>query len=195
MAQHSANHPKGAGKSSFELINPDRLRDCLPVKQGSVILDLACGKGGYTFFLSGIAGDTGLVYALDQWEQGIQSIEEKIEQDHITNIYPLLQDAAKEIEIDDYSIDLVLMATVLHDFKEMNTSDPVLKQVKNLLKPRGHLAVIEFKKIQGPPGPPIDIRLSPEETQNMVSAHGFRQIKSIDIGEYNYLALFKEEDR
>ncbi len=194
MPQHSFNRPKGAGKSSFELINPALLKESLPLKQGSVILDLACGKGAYTLFLSGIAGDTGLVYALDLWEQGLEIIAEKIEQDHITNILPLHQDAAKEIEIDEYSVDLILMATVLHDFKEMGTWKPVLEQVKTLLNPRGHLAVIEFKKIQGPPGPPIDIRLSPEETQTMVAPYGFRQIKHMDIGEYNYLTLFQETD-
>jgi ubiquinone/menaquinone biosynthesis C-methylase UbiE len=44
--------PKGAGKSSFELINPKILTDMLPVKPGFVVLDLACGKGIYSIFLS-----------------------------------------------------------------------------------------------------------------------------------------------
>jgi ubiquinone/menaquinone biosynthesis C-methylase UbiE len=52
------------------------------------------------------------------------------------------------------------MATVLHDFEEMDKAGAVLKQIKTILKPGGCLAVIEFKKIDGPPGPPIKIRLS-----------------------------------
>ena len=59
--------PKGAGKSSFDLINSDILRDVLPLKPGSVVLDLACGRGIYSMFLSEIVGDTGLVYAVDLW--------------------------------------------------------------------------------------------------------------------------------
>ena len=42
--------PKGAGKSSFELINPNILMDMLSVKPGSVVLDLACGRGVYSIF-------------------------------------------------------------------------------------------------------------------------------------------------
>ena len=61
-------NPKGAGKSSFELINTDILKQMLPVRQGSVILDLACGKGLYSLFLSQLAGPSGLVL----WEEGLQ---------------------------------------------------------------------------------------------------------------------------
>ena len=57
-------NPKGAGKSSFELINTDILKHMLPVRQGSVILDLACGKGLYSLFLSKLAGPSGLVYTV-----------------------------------------------------------------------------------------------------------------------------------
>ncbi len=183
--------PKGAGKSSFELINSDILIEVLPVKPGSVVLDLACGKGIYSMFLSEIVGDTGLVYAVDLWEEGIQLIGKEIEEKNITNILPFLDDATEQIEIDDYSVDVCLMATVLHDFEEMNKSGAVLEQVKTILKPGGHLTVIEFKKIDGPPGPPMKIRLSENDTEKMVSDYGFKKVKTVDIGEYNYLMMFK----
>jgi ubiquinone/menaquinone biosynthesis C-methylase UbiE len=186
--------PKGAGKSSFELINPDKLTDMLQLKPGSTVLDLACGKGTYSIFLSKIVGEEGLVYAVDLWEEGLQILGKEIEEKNITNILPLLDDATKQIEIDDYSVDLCLMATVLHDFEEMDKSGAVLEQVKTILKPGGCLAVIEFKKIEGPPGPPIKIRLSEKETEKMVTGYGFRKIKTVDIGDYNYLMIFKEAD-
>ncbi|MCW8800517.1 MAG: class I SAM-dependent methyltransferase [Desulfobacter sp.] len=187
-------NPKGAGKSSFDLINSDILKDVLPVKSGSVVLDLACGKGIYSMFLSEIIGDTGLVYAVDLWQEGLQLLDKEIEDKNINNILPMLNDATAEIEIDDYSVDVCLMATVLHDFGEMNKSGAVLEQMKTILKPGGHLAVIEFKKIDGPPGPPKKIRLSEDETEKMVAGYGFRTVRTEDIGEYNYLMLFKETD-
>ena len=75
------------------------------------------------------------------------------------------------------------MATVLHDFKEMNAEQVVLKQVKTLLRPGGCLAVIEFKKMDGPPGPPADIRLTRQETEELVTGLGFKQTNVADIGE------------
>ena len=183
--------PKGAGKSSFELIDPDILTDALPLKPGSVAIDLACGKGAYSIFLSKMVGEEGLVYALDLWEEGLQLLQQEIENRNIKNILPLLADATKKIDIDDYSVDLCLMAAVLHDFEETGKTDAVLKQVKTLLKPNGHFAVIEFKKIEGPPGPPIHIRLSEDEAEKMVTRCGFKHSRTIDIGDYNYLTTFQ----
>ena len=138
--------PKGAGKSSFELIDTDILKQILPIHQGSVILDLACGKGLYSQFLSDLTGPSGLVYAVDLWEEGLQMLEEAARKKEDANILTIKADATRDIEIDDHSLDLCLMATVLHDFKEMNAEQTVLKQVLSLLKPGGYLAVIEFKK-------------------------------------------------
>jgi ubiquinone/menaquinone biosynthesis C-methylase UbiE len=186
--------PKGAGQSSFELIDSEILLRALPVTTGSAVLDLACGRGNYSLFLSGIVGDSGLIYALDLWEEGIQILGTEIEEKNITNILPLLNDAAKRIEIDDYSVDVCLMATVLHDFEEKNMSGAVLRQVSSILKPGGYLAVIEFNKIDGPPGPPLRIRLSAEEAERIATGYGFRKVNVVDIGDYNYLILFKKTD-
>ena len=82
------------------------------------------------------------------------------------------------------------MATVLHDFKEMNAEQAVLKQVKTLLRPGGCLAVIEFQKKDGPPGPPADIRLNRQETEELVTGLGFKKTNVADIGDYNYLVTF-----
>jgi ubiquinone/menaquinone biosynthesis C-methylase UbiE len=182
--------PKGAGKSSFELIDSDKLRSTLPIKPGSVIIDLACGKGIYSMFLSEIVGETGLIYAVDLWKEGLLLLEEQIQNKSITNIMTLLADASKQIEIDDYSADICLMATVLHDFEEAGQADTVLKEIKTLLNTNGCLAIIEFKKIEGPPGPPVHIRLSEAEVEEMLTKHGFVKMETVDIGEYNYLMTF-----
>ena len=87
------------------------------------------------------------------------------------------------------------MATVLHDFEEMDKAGAVLKQIKTILKPGGRLAVIEFKKIEGPPGPPMKIRLSEDAVEKMVIGYGFKKIKTDDIGDYNYLMTFQKTDQ
>lgn len=186
--------PKGAGKSSFELINTDILKQMLPVRQGAVILDLACGKGLYSLFLSRLSGPSGLIYAVDLWEDGLRMLEEEALTKEVATIAAIKADATKEIDIEAYSIDLCLMATVLHDFKEMNAAQTVLKQVLNLLKPGGCLAVIEFKKMDGPPGPPAHIRLTQEETEELVTGLGFKKITTADIGDYNYLITFNSPE-
>lgn len=59
-----------------------------------------------------------------------------------------------------------------------------------MLRPGGTFAVLEFKKIDGPPGPPKAIRLAPEEVERLVSPFGFKPEKTIECGDYHYVSLF-----
>ena len=152
-----------------------------------------CEHRFYSLFFSRIVGEGGLVYAVDLWEEGLRLLEEEIGSQNLTNILPLHADATDQIEIDDYSVDLCFMATVLHDFDEAKATDPVLKNIKRILKPNGCLVIIEFKKIDGPPGPPKSIRLSEAEVEQMVTKHGFRKNDGNNIGPYTYLMTFFSE--
>ena len=49
-----------------------------------------------------------------------------------------------------------------------------------------------FKKIDGPPGPPLHIRLSPKDVDNLLAPFGFKQEHHADVGPYNYLVLYKK---
>ncbi|MFO8086671.1 MAG: class I SAM-dependent methyltransferase [Bacteroidales bacterium] len=117
MIEIADKKPRGAGKSSFELIDPEKLLENLPLKEDAVILDLACGKGAYSLFLSKYILDKGLIYAVDLWKEGLLILDEQIEKKGISNILPLVADVSEQIEIDDHSVDICLMATVLHDFE------------------------------------------------------------------------------
>jgi ubiquinone/menaquinone biosynthesis C-methylase UbiE len=94
--------------------------------------------------------------------------------------------------VDDKIVDACLMATVLHDFVEDQISKEVLHEVVRVLKPDGLLAIVEFKKIEGPPGPPVHIRLSPEEVSGMLAPYGFTKERLVEVGPFNYLMLFRK---
>jgi len=182
--------PIAAGKSSFDLIDKERFFGALGIKREYVLLDAACGVGKYSIAISDVLKNEGIIYAVDLWEEGIQTLKQTIEEKEIKNIKPFLADISKHIPVEDQSVDIILMATVLHDLIEDNTEKGTLSEVRRVLKPGGSLVIVEFKKMEGPPGPPVAIRLSPEETEKIVSAYGFNQEKVIDVGPFNYLSMF-----
>jgi len=183
--------PIAAGKSSFDLIDKERFFGALGIKREYVLLDAACGVGKYSIAISDVLKNKGIIYAVDLWEEGIQTLKQTIEEKEIKNIKPFLADISKHIPVEDQSVDIILMATVLHDLIEDNTEKGTLSEVRRVLKSGGSLVIVEFKKMDGPPGPPVAIRLSPEETEKIVSAYGFNQEKVIDVGPFNYLSVFK----
>jgi ubiquinone/menaquinone biosynthesis C-methylase UbiE len=82
------------------------------------------------------------------------------------------------------------MATVLHDLIEDGTHHGTLNEIVRVLKPAGQLAVVEFKKMPGPPGPPEKVRLSPEELHDVLAPLGFECRDTVDLGTVTYLSLF-----
>ena len=110
----------------------------------------------------------------------------------INNITALVSDVGRQIPVDDLSIDVCLIATVFHDFVEDRIDQGVITEIARVVKPTGILAIVEFKKIDGPPGPPIHIRLSSEEVTDRLEPFGFKKERSVDVGPYNYLILFNK---
>ncbi|MBW1991891.1 MAG: methyltransferase domain-containing protein, partial [Deltaproteobacteria bacterium] len=109
------------------------------------------------------------------------------------HIRPLRADVSAPLPLDAASVDLCLMATVLHELAEAGRAAKALAETARLLKPGGVLAVVEFKKAAGPPGPPRHIRLAPEEVQLLAAPYGFQPGKVEEVGPYNYLMLLRKE--
>jgi len=190
MARNNHHKPTGAGKSSFDLIDVDAFYRELDLKAGTTFLDVACGRGAYCLKASEIVGSAGSVYAVDLWPEGIAQLKASAIEKGALNINAFVSDAGRHIPVDDKMVDVCLMATVLHDFVDDQISEKVLHEIVRVMKTDGMLAIIEFKKIDGPPGPPVHIRLSPEAVGDLLAPYGFAKAKLMDIGPFNYLMLF-----
>jgi ubiquinone/menaquinone biosynthesis C-methylase UbiE len=86
------------------------------------------------------------------------------------------------------------MATALHELTLSQMADAALSEVSRVLGPEGTLAIIEFDKIDRPPGPPIHIRLAPDDVERIVTPYGFNKKQLTHVGPYNYLMTFHAGD-
>ena len=182
--------PIAAGKSSFSLIDAETLFAELALGEDTVLLDLACGAGLYSLAATERIGGAGKIFAFDLWPEGIHALNEEVAARQIKQIRTGIADVTKAIPLEDRSVDLCLLATVLHDFISIQAEAGTLREIRRVLKPGGTLALIEFKVMDGPPGPPIGIRIAPETVSDLLAAFGFSFIKTMELGPFNYLSLF-----
>jgi ubiquinone/menaquinone biosynthesis C-methylase UbiE len=131
---------------------------------------------------------------VDLWEEGLAALKERAAREGRANLKPLAAGAG-QVPMESRSVDVVLMATVLHDLVEAGTAAGALAEVSRVIKAEGRLAIVEFHKIDGPPGPPRHIRLDPAEVKTMVAPYGFVRQQTVNLGPYNYLITFVKEDR
>lgn len=190
MKKEKRDKPVGAGRSSFALVDQDKLFGELQLKGGINFLDLGCGRGEYAIRASEFVGNEGLVYGIDLWDEGINLLKEEALARGSKNIRAMVADAGERIPLEDGSIDVCLMATVFHDLVLANTAEDALQEIWRVLKKQSVLAILEFEKIDGPPGPPLSSRLAPEEVEEKVIPYGFQRVGLKEIGPYNYLVSF-----
>ena len=195
VTKHHQIQPTGAGKSSFGLIDSAKFFLELNLKPGITFLDVACGRGAYSLAASDIVGKDGQIYAVDLWEEGISILKKEASSKGIDNLSAFVSDVSQNIPVENDCVDVCLMATVLHDFVGDNVARQVMEEIVRVMKPEGILAIVEYKKKEGPPGPPKCGKLSPQEVVNLVSDFGFKQSHYAEVGPDNYLQIFKKNNK
>ena len=177
------------GRSSKQILDPSRVLSAIGLKAGETFLDAGSGDGYMSIAASSIVGENGRVYAVDIYEESMNILKNEIKEKKIKNIIPIIADISEKIPIEDEIIDICYMANVLHGFVQNEDTDGVMKEITRIIKPQGVFAVIEFKKEDSTHGPPMHVRITPDEVKNIVENYDLT-VKSIkDVGTYHYAVI------
>jgi ubiquinone/menaquinone biosynthesis C-methylase UbiE len=171
------------GRSSEGLLDKDAILSSLAIKSGHTILDAGCGNGYMSKEFSQRVGDSGRVYALDPDETSIALLREETKG---TNIVALVGDITTTTQLPASAFDLIYLSTVFHGFSPGQIKG-FEAEVKRLLVLHGRLAIVEIVKRATPFGPPLHMRLSPED---LAQALGLVSLGAVEVGEYFYMQIF-----
>jgi ubiquinone/menaquinone biosynthesis C-methylase UbiE len=100
-----------------------------------------------------------------------------------SHVIKIINSDVSETKIPDNSIDLVIIANVLHD---VENKPKLLEEVKRISKSRARMADIDWVAKETPFGPPQDIRLDEPRARAILESGGFTIRKKIDAGPYHY---------
>lgn len=189
------------GKSSANFLDSDEILKELDLKGNETFLDAGCGDG----YISKRAVEKylpdGKVFAVDFYSQSVMDLQNYVDENNIENLIPIEADLTKTIlDVDDGSVDVVLMLNVFHGFKESSQKERVINELKRITKSGGKIAVMDFKPIEMTKGPPIDVRISHADLEKIFNEYGLKKdYITVDIGEEypqgksHYLIIFKKE--
>lgn len=177
------------GRSSREILDPSRVLSTVGLKEGDVFLDAGSGDGYMSLAASRIVGDEGKVYAVDIWEESINRFKEEIEKENIENIEAIIADISEKIPVADESIGMLYMGNVLHGSVENDEVETVMGEIQRVVKSNGVFAVVEFKKEDATHGPPLSVKIAPDDVKKIVETHGFKVKKVEEVGIYHYAVI------
>lgn len=171
------------GKSSERLLDKGKILAALPVFAGQTVLDAGCGDGYMAMEFARLVGETGRVYAMDADSASIEAHKARLAAHAIE---ALTGDITATTHLPAGSMDLIYLSAVLHGFSEEQMHGFV-QEAQRLLKPQGVLAILEIKKEKTAFGPPLAIRISPQE---LISRMPLAAGAMVEINDSFYLQRF-----
>jgi len=162
----------------------------LGVKPGDVVCDLGCGNGYHTLRLARMVGPKGKIYGVDIQKEMLAFLKNNAKKAEIDNIVPVLGDF-HDPNLPDASCDLILLVDVYHEFSH---PELMLKAMRKALKPRGRIALVEFRAED--PNVPIKKlhKMSKAQILKEYLPNGFRLESEYDKLPWQHLMFFQRDD-
>jgi ubiquinone/menaquinone biosynthesis C-methylase UbiE len=165
--------------------NSGEIIEILELKPSYVVADVGCGSG---YFAVPIAHKVKKVYAVDVQKEMLEYLEQKIRKQKIGNIETLLSKEG-EIPLPSESVDLLLSVNTLHEFHD---KEKMATEMRRVLRPRGLAAIVDFRKMDTEFGPPVAIRVSKEQAEDLFKKQGFT-IQKVHNIKHHYLIVFRKK--
>lgn len=161
-------------------LDPEGILEAFGVARGMRIADVGAGTGFFAIPAARRVGREGRVYAIDQAPEMISELRAKASRaEDVLEVLPSTED---RIPLPDASVDLALLACVLHELDGLGT----LRECRRILRTGGRLAVVDWKKIAQDVGPPLEHRLSEAEAERLLARAGFHAVRTLPAGPFHY---------
>ncbi len=162
----------------------------LALAPGSIVADIGCGSGFYTFELAKRVGPEGKVYATDVQARSLAFLEERIDTLGCARCgsIELVHNRLDDLTLPSESLDAALMAHLdFYTYRPMLVaSERMLASVLDALRPGGRLVVVQDMR-PVPGGVPENIE------RNLVEA-GFEPLYANTFDKRTVLAGFRKPD-
>lgn len=169
--------------------DPQQTLDNLGLKPGMVVCDLGCGNGFYTLEMASRVQPDGKVFAVDIQAEMLHLLELRAEERKVENIDVVLSGII-DPRMPANSIDLLLMVDVYHEFSHPAI---MLSEIRKCLKPRGRVALVEFRA-EDPTVPILPLhKMSKAQILKEYKANGFRLVEQYDKLPWQHLMFFERD--
>ena len=182
---HAANAHRLEDPERLVWLPPDEVVKALNVNAGMTVADIGAGTGYFSLPLAAAVGPSGKVYAVDFQAEMLNHVREKLERMTSTPAISITIGEASKTSLPDSAVEMAFYANVWHEFDAV---EDVLKEAARILRPRGRLAILDWRAdLTPPPGPPSEHRIGYETVRGVLARNGWTAGPAENIGRYSYL--------
>ncbi len=169
--------------------NPVKILETIGVsKKIGDVAEFGCGFG--TFTIPAAKKINGKIYSIDMEPEMLEITKKKAKENKLDNVVTVQRDfITKGSSLDTNSVDYVMLFNILHG----EESEKLLDESWRILKLNGIIGIIHWNyDPKTPRGPPMNIRLKPEQCIELAKSSGFVNPRIYDLKPYHYGIILKK---
>lgn len=133
---------KRAASAKYKSIDILRI---LAIQDGNIIADVGAGGGFYTLEFAKAASPSGKVYAVDSNPENLTYVHNNAVEAGLDNVHTFATPEALLV-LPEIKFDWIFMRNMFHHLLQ---PEMYFKSIADYLKPKGRVAVIDYKKTSG----------------------------------------------
>jgi len=172
-------------------IAPEKILRAAGLKPGDAFADIGCGPGFFALPAAHIVGEKGVVYAVDTEEKMLDRLRERM---HLEGAEPpqgvqppanivSLKSTESSVPVKDSAVDIAFLGYMLHEAADKPL---FLKEVKRIIKDKGAILILDWKKKSEDKGPPVEERLTEEDVIGLLKDAGFQEAAALSLNDSHY---------
>jgi ubiquinone/menaquinone biosynthesis C-methylase UbiE len=176
----------------LKFLDRDEVFNKIGLKQGMSAACLGCGNMGYFIIPAAqMVGKDGQAYAVDIQNSVLDSVRHQATIRGIANLQIVRAnlEVVGSTKIPAESLDAAFLINVLFQNK---MHEQIIKEASRLIKKGGKLIAVDWKKIGAPFGPPVEIRVEPENVIKYATDAGLRLTLQTEFGQYFWGLIFEK---
>lgn len=146
-----------------------------------IVVDLGAGTG--YFSIPAAQMTNGTVYAVDVEPKILEVLQERAEEQGLSNITPITG-SIENIPLQDSMADVVIASFVLHAVRPLSIS---LQEIHRIMKVGGKLLCLDWEPKESPMGPPMNLRIASKDMLQALNDTGFTVTKRMYPAEFLYV--------
>jgi ubiquinone/menaquinone biosynthesis C-methylase UbiE len=160
----------------------------LPLSKNTVVADVGAGSGYYTFRMAPKV-PLGKVYAVEIQDDALNYLRQRSKALKLANVI-VVKGTEKSPGLPENAIDLAIMVDVYH---ELSNPYEVLQSLKNSLKPKGKLLLLEYRGEDPEVAIKKTHKMTVVQVQKELKASGFHLIKNSQFMPIQHYLLFEKD--
>ena len=166
---------------------PQALVDALAIRPGMAVADVGAGTGYLSRYLATAVGKRGTVFAVETEPKLLEHLRRRAEAEGTSQVVPILG-STDDPRLPTAGVDLVV---ILDTYHHIDDRLGYFRRLQRVLRPHGHLAIIDWHKRELPVGPALDHKIAREHVVDEMQRAGWTLATEHTFLPYQYVLVFR----